>query len=173
MLKYLLLITLLFTSTYAQKSNTEFIGDIFLVALPISAYGTTLYLDDTEGQIQFYKSFGTTVGLTYALKFSVDRERPNQENNRSFPSGHSSATFGAASFIHMRYGLKYAIFPYLAASYTGYSRVHSQQHYTSDVIVGALIGIVSSWYFTSSYKNVRLQPLTKSGYSGVNLTYRW
>ena len=149
------------------------IGDVFLLALPIGAYSTTLYLDDSEGQLEFYKSFGTTVGLTYAFKFGVARERPNEEDNRSFPSGHASATFGAASFIHMRYGLKYAVLPYLAAVYTGYSRVHTEQHYNSDVIVGALIGIVSSWYFTSPYKDVTLQPLTKSGYNGVNLTYKW
>lgn len=173
MIKYLLLFSLLFSSLYSQKSNTELIGDIFLVALPLGAYGTTLYLDDKEGQIDFYQSFGTTVGLTYALKYSIKRQRPNEEDSLSFPSGHSSATFGAASFIHMRYGLKYAVLPYLAATYTAYSRVHSDYHYNSDVIVGALIGVVSSWYFTSPYEGVTLEPLTKNGYSGVNLTYEW
>jgi hypothetical protein len=173
MQKYLLLISLLLTSLYAQKSNTEILGDIFLLTLPLGTYGTTLYLEDDDGQIEFYKSLGTTLAVTYTLKYSVKEERPNHEDNLSFPSGHSSTTFASASFIHMRYGFKYAILPYLAAIYTGYSRVDSQQHYTSDVVAGALIGIASSWLFTSSYKNVKLQALSKNDYRGVSLSYKW
>ena len=173
MTKYLLLISLLFTSLYAQKSTTETLGDIFLVVLPLSTYGTTLYLDDKDGEIEFYKSLGSTIALTYALKYSVKEERPNEEDNLSFPSGHSSTTFATASFIHLRYGFKYAVVPYLAAIYTGYSRVYAEQHYNSDVIVGALIGIASSWIFTSSYKDIKIQPLSQSGYNGVTLSYKW
>jgi membrane-associated phospholipid phosphatase len=30
--------------------------------------------------------------------------RPNGRNNRSFPSGHTSISFAAASYLHQRYG---------------------------------------------------------------------
>ena len=170
----LTLFFLLFTSLKAG-SNTETIGDIFRIILPIGTYSTTLYLDDSKGEMEFYKSFGSTVAATYLLKYTVQRERPNGEDTHSFPSGHSSSTFSSASFIHIRYGFKYAILPYIAASYTAYSRVESQQHYLSDVVAGAVIGVVSSWYFTSSYEseNIALQPLNQEGYSGVVISYKW
>jgi len=40
--------------------------------------------------------------------------------------------------IHMRYGIKASIIPYIAAIFTGYSRVASNRHYTHDVIAGAI-----------------------------------
>ncbi len=172
-LKFIIITNIFLSLLYAQKSNTELLGDIFRVIIPLGAYSTTLYLDDDEGEIEFYKSLGTTVGVTYTLKYSVKKERPNSEDYRSFPSGHTSATFGSASFIHIRYGLKYAILPYIASAYTGYSRVYSDQHYSEDVIAGALIGVISSWYFTSSYKDINIEPLSRSGYNGVKLSYFW
>ena len=165
-------ISLLLSSSLCAKSNTEQLGDILQLTVPLGAYGTTLYLDDKEGQNQFYKSYGATLGATYALKYSVKEKRPNTDSTDSFPSGHTSSAFSGASFIHKRYGLKYAILPYVAATYTGYSRVHSNKHYTKDVVAGAIIGIASSWYFVSPYKNLQINPITDVGYKGVELNYK-
>ena len=150
--KIILALILLLSPFIYASSTSEKIGDAFRIILPLSAYGTTLYLDDNKGQMEFYKSFGTTVAITYALKYGVKKERPNGEDTRSFPSGHASSTFASATFIHIKYGLKYAWLPYLASTYTAYSRVQAREHYTIDVISGAAIGIVSSWFFTSEYK---------------------
>ena len=158
---------------FAQTSTTEKIGDALRLAIPIGAYASTLYLEDKPGQMEFYKSFGVTVAATYALKYTVKRERPNGENDRSFPSGHTSSTFGAASFIHLRYGWEYAFIPYIGAIYTGYSRVASNQHYIGDVIAGACIGVLSSWYFVSPYTTLEVEPLSKNGYTGLKLSYKW
>ena len=78
------------TSTFAM--NTEQAGDILQIVIPSVAYGTTFYLDDKEGQNQFYKSFGTNLGVTYGLKYDVNKKRPN-DGKHSFPSGHTSAAF--------------------------------------------------------------------------------
>ena len=80
------------------KSNTEKIGDILQIAIPLAGYGTTLYLDDKEGQYQFYKSYGTTLATTYALKYTIRAERPNSDSEDSFPSGHTSSAFSGATF---------------------------------------------------------------------------
>ena len=80
--------------------------------------------------------------------------------------------FGAA-FIHKRYGLEYAVVPYLAAIYTAYSRVHSDRHHMHDVIAGAIIGEVSSWYFTSPYKNLDVTPEVDAKYKGIRINYKW
>ncbi|WP_294959077.1 phosphatase PAP2 family protein [Sulfurovum sp.] len=155
------------------KSNIERIGDILSVAIPVGAYGATLYLDDEEGEYQFYKSYGTTLAATYALKYTVREKRPDSDNTDSFPSGHTSSAFSGAAFIHKRYGFEYAIIPYLGAIYTGYSRVHANRHYTRDVIAGALIGTASSWFFTSPYKNLDITPEVGTDYKGIQFNYKW
>ena len=49
-----------------------------------------------------------------------------------------------------RYGWGYGVPAYALASFVGYSRVESRQHYAPDVIAGAAIGILSSCLFTRS-----------------------
>ena len=169
----LYIILLLFTSTLYAKSVTETLGDVLSIAIPLSAYGTTLYLDDKEGQMQFYKSYGATLVTTNVLKYTVREKRPDSEDRDSFPSGHTSSAFAGASYIHMRYGYKLAIIPYLAAIYTGYSRVYANKHHPIDVYVGAAIGMLSSWYFVSPYKNLQVMPIVESDFKGVSLSYRW
>jgi membrane-associated phospholipid phosphatase len=78
-----------------------------------------------------------------ALKFSVQRERPDQSNNVSFPSGHAASGFAAASVLAHHYGWKAAIPAYLGAAYIGAARVHENKHYLSDVTFGAAMGIAA------------------------------
>ena len=152
--------------------DTEKAGDILQILIPSVAYGTTLYLNDKEGQNQFYKSFSTNLGITYGLKYSINKKRPNG-GKHSFPSGHTSAAFQGASFIHKRYGLKYAIPAYLGATFVGYSRVDCDAHYTSDVIAGAVIGSLSSFYFTTKYNGFEIKPIAiNSGY-GIGIRTSW
>jgi membrane-associated phospholipid phosphatase len=160
-------------NTLQAKSTVETLGDIFSIAIPATAYGTSLYLDDKEGQIQFYKSFGSTMAATYVLKYTVREKRPDSENRDSFPSGHTSSAFAGASFIQQRYGWKYSIVPYLTAIYTGYSRVHSNRHHPIDVYAGAAIGMLCSWYFVTPYKNLQVTPIVDSNFKGLSLKYQW
>lgn len=173
MRKPLLTLILLSTLTLSAKSKTETIGDVMLGIIPLTAYGTSLYLNDKEGTMQFYKTTGTTLASTYLLKYAVQEERPDHSDNESFPSAHTAITFASATFIHKRYGVQYAIPAYLGAMYTGYSRIHSNKHYTHDVLAGAMLGMASSWYFTTSYKDIHIQPVVSSDYNGVMLGYRW
>jgi len=155
------------------KSTTESIGDILQIMLPAGSYGTSLYLGDKDGEIQFYKSYGTTIGVTYILKYTVQEKRPDSDSSDSFPSGHTASAFAGASFIHKRYGLEYAVLPYIAAIYTGYSRVHSNRHHPIDVYVGAALGILSSWYFVTPYKKFQITPIVNNNYKGLSLCYKW
>jgi len=148
------------------------IGDILQVAIPSIAYGTTLYLKDKKGEIEFYKSFATNEIITYGLKYSVNKKRPNG-GKHSFPSGHTSASFQGATFIYKRYGLKYAIPAYLGATFVGYSRVKVKAHYTIDVVAGAVIGSLSSYYFTTKYKNLEVKPVVMNNRYGIELIKKW
>ncbi len=156
----------------SQQDTIEKIGTYIQILIPLSAWSTTLITDDTEGQIEFYKSFGATFATTQILKHTVDRTRPDGSNTQSFPSGHTSASFQGASFIHFRYGFKYAIVPYLGAIFVGYSRVQADKHYVSDVVAGAVIGAGFAWLFTKPYKikDVLVKPVVfKSKNNRYNL----
>jgi len=146
----------LFTQTQLHASKGETLGDLFLLTLPTFSYGSTFYFHDKTGRTMFYKSFASNLTATLLLKYSINKKRPNGDNY-AFPSGHSSITFQSASFLHFRYGIKYAFLPYLGAFYTAYSRVEAKQHDTTDVIAGALLGCLSSYIFTKSYKGWHLQ----------------
>ena len=172
--KFLLLIFLLLTqSGFANDKSIEYIGDGLAVIIPASAYGTTLYMNDHDGQTAFYKSVVLSSATTFGLKFTVKRERPDGSNDRSFPSAHAMYSFQGATFIHRRYGLKYSLAAYLGAAFVGYSRIEADKHYLGDVLAGAAIGSLSSWFFTDRYKDVALQPLAAYGSYGIMIAYRW
>jgi membrane-associated phospholipid phosphatase len=170
--KILFLIIIIIFPKLIYATNMKKTGDILQLAIPSIAYGTTLYLDDKQGQNQFYKSFTTNLGLTYGLKYSIVKKRPNG-GKHSFPSGHTSSAFQGASFIHQRYGLKYAIPAYIGATYVGFSRVKSKAHYTIDVIAGAVIGSMSSLYFTTKYKGFEIKPIVMNSGYGIGISTSW
>ncbi len=80
--------------------------------------------------------------ITQGLKAAVDRRRPTGSKH-SFPSGHTSATLATASVIEQHYGLKVAAPFYALGGYVSLSRMVDNQHWASDVIFGAAVGIVS------------------------------
>jgi len=138
-------------------------GDVLQFVLPATAAGLTLGYRDGQGALQLGESLAVTLGVTYALKYSIDERRPNG-GSQSFPSGHSSISFSAAEFMRERYGWEYGVLAYAAASFVAYSRVESREHYPRDVVAGAGIGILSSYIFTKPYKgwNASLEGDTKS-----------
>ena len=94
--------------------------------------------------------------LAVSLKYSVGRPRPfvtypyiikkGEAGTPSFPSGHTSSAFAAATSISLCYPKWYVIAPsFLWASAVGYSRMELGVHYPSDVLVGAIVGAGCSW----------------------------
>ncbi len=179
--KYLIKFSLIFyliniSASFAQgKSNTEKAGDILQILIPATGYATTFAINDVKGRNQFYKSLATNSGVTYALKYTVNKPRPENNGDQSFPSGHTSAAFQGATFIHLRYGLKYGVPAYIGATFVGWSRVEgeSDKHDLSDVTAGAIIGVLSSLYFTTSYKNIAITPFVNKEIRGLSINYRW
>ena len=101
------------------------------------------------------------VSVTEILKRSVKEERPDQSDDLSFPSGHTSVAFTNAALLYYEYkdsNLWYAGSGFLFATATGILRIANNRHYTSDVLAGAGIGlasglIVSYW---NPFKSVSL-----------------
>jgi len=155
------------------KSNTEKIGDFLTFAIPAVAYGSTFYFDDAEGRTEFYKAYGTTMASTVALKYTVKEKRPDNNDRDSFPSGHTASAISGATFMHRRYGLVRALPFYAAAIYTGYSRIQVNRHHPRDVLAGAVISGLASWYFVDEKKNLNITPVVDSAYQGVSVNYRF
>jgi len=106
--------------------------------------------------------------LTEILKYIVARPRPfdvlegvrvlTPIGDYSWPSGHSVASFTAATIIGKEYGLIYFIIFIIFASLIAFSRIYNGVHYPSDVISGALIGILIGLVFIR-YENVIMNGL--------------
>lgn len=170
----LICLTIFFHQNVLAKSASETGGDILSVLIPAIGLGTTYFYEEgNQGMIQFAKSLAATEIITRGLKLAINKTRPNGECCDSFPSNHTSAAFMGASFIQKRYGWRYGIPAYLGAAFVGYSRVNADQHFTIDVVAAAVIGIASSYYFTTSYDGFQITPLAANGVYGINITKRW
>lgn len=102
--------------------------------------------------------------VSIGMKYSFNRMRPFNRysfitkkadgGGPSFPSGHTSSAFATATSLSLCYPKWYVIAPsYIWAGWVGYSRMELGVHYPSDVLVGALVGIGSSWLMWKMNKN--------------------
>jgi len=82
-------------------------GDVLACLTPAASLATVLILQDWQGLKQGALAGVSTVGMTYALKYLVKKERPDGSDNHSFPSMHTSVSFTGAAFIQRRYGWKW------------------------------------------------------------------
>ncbi|HEX7078260.1 MAG TPA: phosphatase PAP2 family protein [Candidatus Eisenbacteria bacterium] len=82
---------------------------------------------------------GATIAVT-ALKEVTRRERPDGSDRLSFPSGHATAAFAAATVVARERGGAIGWLAYGAAATAGYARVADRHHYLSDVVAGAILG---------------------------------
>jgi membrane-associated phospholipid phosphatase len=123
--------------------------------------GTRAALEDAVVMAQTAAIDGA---LTQWLKVIVHRARPERyttqgatftsiEDSRSFPSGHASFAFAAASaaasILHRRGELhKYRVetaLLFAAAATTSVLRVSAHRHFPTDVLAGAILGSVVGW----------------------------
>ncbi len=82
-----------------------------------------------------------------SVKHTANVKRPDSNANTSFPSGHTATVFMVATMLHKEYG---AVSPWISiggygiASVAGITRVVNNQHWVSDIVAGAGIGILST-----------------------------
>jgi membrane-associated phospholipid phosphatase len=109
--------------------------------------------------------------LTHAIKVSTQRSRPNGEPF-SFPSGHTSSSFAAATVLQRHFGWKAGVPAYAVATYVGASRIQQNRHYLSDVAFGAALGIVvgRTVTFELGGHRVDIAPAAAPGGGGVSLS---
>jgi membrane-associated phospholipid phosphatase len=76
-------------------------------------------------------------------------------NSSSFPSGHTASAFALATALAIEYQRKWLSLTLLfCALLVGYSRIYLAQHFLSDVLLGAWLGVVftllSHWAISAS-----------------------
>lgn len=145
------------SETKPEVGTTQTIGDVILIALPAATLGTSFIIGDEPGAWQFAKGFVLTEAVTYGLKLSINKQRPDKSNDNAFPSGHTSTTFHSAGYIHRRYGFSYSIPAYALAGFTAASRIDSKKHDILDVLAGAAIGLGSNMLFTTAYQQEHME----------------
>jgi hypothetical protein len=147
-------------------------GLILSVGLP-SAMGIYALIQKDEPLLKDAIYIGTSVieavGITYAMKYSIDRQRPYEkypglitpieaEDSPSFPSGHTAAAFSLATSLSIKYPKWYVIAPSAVwACGVGFARINQGVHYPSDVLTGAAIGVGCA--FVNVYVNRWLNKL--------------
>jgi membrane-associated phospholipid phosphatase len=101
-------------------------------------------------------AIGFNALLTSGIKYTVNRPRPGikypgeiiprtHSGIYSFPSGHTSNAFAAATALTLSTKKWYVAVPsYAYACFVGYSRMRLGVHFPSDVLGGMIVGIGSS-----------------------------
>jgi hypothetical protein len=120
-----------------------------------------LGMDETEALL-------LAEGLAETEKVIFRRSRPidptgHQSRGYSFPSGHATLTFAAATVLQQHLGYRAGIPTYLIATYVAMSRLHDNRHYASDVIFGAATGIVVgrsvTWHGRNFWGQLNVAPV--------------
>lgn len=182
-----------------QRNYPDFQSRVenYLVFLPaVTVYG--LNLAGVKGKNNFMdRSIALLVSVTLTgissnfLKSATKVWRPNGSDDRSFPSSHTALAFVSATFLHEEFKHRspwYSIAGYSIATATGVLRMMNDQHWLSDVLVGAGLGILTTklvyWIdpllrkrlnnSTGSQANDRLSflPYVSPDHYGIFLQYR-
>lgn len=138
--------SIIITSKAAGESNREMLEKLEFAVSVLVANGVT----------------------TIILKELIGRERPNGRNYRSMPSGHTSQSFAVAAVANELYGNKVGAAAFLIAGLVAISRINDNEHYLSDVIVGAGIGTAIGRGFAKTYQEKMYIPNIS-----INLTFNF
>lgn len=162
------------TSAVASDEHRR-IGDVLRFAMPAGVATYELWRGDREGLWQFGRSWIVTLGATEVIKRSTRVERPDRSDDLSFPSGHASHAFAAATYMHRRHGFDEAWPWYAAATYVGWTRVQANRHRWVDIAGSAALAGASSWWLVSPVgdRGVSVAPVVAPGLIAVEVRASW
>jgi membrane-associated phospholipid phosphatase len=106
--------------------------------------------------------------------YSLGHNIYNHKISTSFPSGHTTVIFAAATVFAKEYKNTPWVpaLAYSAASLVGLSRITENKHWATDVIVGATLGYLCGSQVVNNYhRYAKLKAPKKSGTLSFNLNY--
>ena len=112
-----------------------------------------------------------TQAITAGIKTAAGRTRPDG-TSYSFPSGHTSVSFAAATVLQRHLGWKAGAPAYGFAAYVAASRIQSRRHFLSDVVFGAALGIAAGRTVTIPVgdRKLAMAPAAAPGHASLNFT---
>lgn len=110
-------------------------------------------------------------GMVQALKYSIQRERPDGSDDKSFPSGHSASMFATATVLQKYYGWKVGVPAYALGSYVGLARMAWNRHHVTDVVMGAGFGIASAQTVTMSFNKTKFSVGVQPQVGGASINF--
>ncbi|NOS96848.1 MAG: phosphatase PAP2 family protein [Methylotenera sp.] len=150
------------------------ISDVGSYTLMGTALIVPVVRDDWLGARQAVYSIGTAGVVSLLGKMAIHEQRPDQSDNRSFPSSHAAAAFASATTMYRRYGWEVGLPAYALATLTASARVAANKHHWYDAVAGAAIGGASGWYFTDAFDNkVQFVPWADSKGVGFEASMAW
>jgi hypothetical protein len=113
--------------------------------------------------------------ITRSVKLIAQRERPTTEtegNTDSFPSGHASAAWTTTTVLWRHFGWKVGVPASLVASFASASRLQQNDHYMSDVLFGAAIGVAVGRTVTFGHgeRQIIVAPTPVAGGAAITFT---
>jgi membrane-associated phospholipid phosphatase len=134
--------------------NFGVVGEYIGYGLLNLAYTTYFYWEGKTQNNQeslraaehMFRATTYTLGLTMALKSTINEKRPGYpDDEQSFPSGHSSASFAFASVVAAQQGWVWGGLAHGLASFIAVSRANDDFHYLHDITAGITIGASFAW----------------------------
>jgi membrane-associated phospholipid phosphatase len=167
----------------------------------LGAYGVIFKKDKEQTTVLLAtQAYITAATIETVLKYLTSRQRPSYYNSvtglnnhtfhgpfyhflkrdnssyESFPSGHTTVVFAAATVFAMEYKETpiVPIIAYSAATAVGLSRIVQNQHWISDVMLGAALGFLSGRQVVNNYhrfSKIQLGAAKKKNTLSFNLNY--
>jgi undecaprenyl-diphosphatase len=147
------------SSSYWQKTSSS--AYPVAVGIPAGILIAGYVKHDKELEMKGWKIVGAlavNTVISEGLKYAVNRERPYEkypllvhpydatEKGQSLPSGHTSTVFAMAASLSIQCHQWYVVVPaYAYAASVGYSRLYLGEHYPTDVLAGAAVGVGSAY----------------------------
>lgn len=113
----------------------------------------------------------------HGFSYKTTRDANGKKLNSSFPSGHTTAAFSAATVYALEYKDRplIPILSYSAATLIGLSRITENKHWATDVLTGAALGYLTGRQVVNNYhRYAKLKaPKQKANTVTFNLQYNY
>ena len=174
----------------------SFYGNGYTALFTTGLYGVGLFSDNHEIRelgLHASEAFIISGLVTGILKVIIGRRRPyagddhlvfkpfqlTNNDYHSLPSGHTTVAFAVSTVVaHYLENVYWKIFWYGAAGMVGLSRIYNNQHWASDVFLGAAIGYFVGEFVVdfnaeknSELSSIKISPIISFNKIGLNLSF--
>ncbi len=156
------------------ESGTWIGNSLVLAAGTLAAYTVGEWADMPRAKVvavDMLRAQTLALGVTYAMKYTIGRERPDESSNDSFPSGHAAQTFATAAVLARYFGMWAAVPAFGVASFVVASRLNQRRHYVSDVAFGAGLGVAVGWNGARGKSSWNVTPTVSRSELGVRVSH--